>query len=92
MTNTPPPLYESLLRDPVKVERLQALQKAAKDTRYAKRLLTIHDRTVYGPIKLTVNGKSDIFKIYDHLITKNVENPVIILPRSTKENSIQDQI
>lgn len=68
---------ESLLRDPVKVERLQALQKAAKDNGKVVRTPTLNHKKVYGPIQLTVDSRSI------HLKTKNKENTVI---------SIQDQI
>lgn len=77
---------ESLLRDPVKVERLQALQKAAKDNGKVVRTPTLNHKKVYGPIQLTVDSRSI------HLKTENKENTVIMLPRSTKGNSIQDQI
>ncbi len=77
---------ESLLRDPVKVERLQALQKVVKDNGKVVRTPTLNHKKVYGPIQLTVDSRSI------HLKTKNKENTVIMLPRSTKGNSIQDQI
>ena len=74
------------------MERLQALQKAAKDNGKVLRTLTLNHKKVYGPIQLTVDAKSEIFKIYNHLKTKNKDNLVIMLPHSTKGNSIQDQI
>jgi len=74
---------ESLLGDPIKVDRLSFLRKECNERSKAiktSNCIKHHKSTSGGRVVLTINNKFEIFETVSELEIKNKENQVIMLP------------
>ena len=88
--------WESLLGDPIKVNRLSFLRKVCDERSKAIKCLNItkHSKSSSGGrVVLTIHNKSEIFETVREIQEKNKINPVIMLPPSgASQGSINVQI
>jgi hypothetical protein len=87
---------ESLLGDPIKVDRLSFLRKVCNERSNAISCSNVMKNTKSksgGRVVLTIHNKSEIFETVTELEKKNRENPVIMLPPTNQgRGSINVQI
>ena len=83
---------ESLLGDPIKVDRLSFLRKGCNERSIAN--VSKHNKSKSGGrVVLTIHNKSMIFETVSELEKKNKENQVIMLPLTgASRGSINVQI